>query len=158
MRPGEAVYDVIVDESDDRVEVLVLVCRDGEPGNESIDCPLHIWLDSPQGPSRERSRSRSTPTQNHRSSSASPLSSPAAGAGGLDEATTRRAATRGTARDYSGDAAKIEIATGAVIAGSLPGRALRLVREWVEEHRDELEANWERAVRYEETKPIQPLR
>ena len=40
----------------------------------------------------------------------------------------------------------------------MPRRALRLVREWVEEHRDELEANWERAVRYEETKPIEPLR
>jgi Domain of unknown function (DUF4160) len=59
---------------------------------------------------------------------------------------------------YSGDAAKIEIATGAVIAGVLPGRALRLVREWIGEHRDELEANWERAVRYEEPTPIEPLR
>jgi hypothetical protein len=59
---------------------------------------------------------------------------------------------------YSGDAAKIDIASGAVIAGSLPGRALRLVREWIEEHRDELEVNWERAVRYEEPKPIEPLR
>jgi len=45
-----------------------------------------------------------------------------------------------------------------VIAGSLPGRALRLVREWIEEHRDELEANWERAVRYEKPQPIDPLR
>jgi hypothetical protein len=45
-----------------------------------------------------------------------------------------------------------------VIAGSLPGRALRLVREWIEEHRDELEVNWERAVRYQEPKPIEPLR
>jgi hypothetical protein len=59
---------------------------------------------------------------------------------------------------YSGDAAKIEVATRAVIAGSLPGRALRLVQGWIEEHRDELEANWARAVRYEEPKPIEPLR
>jgi hypothetical protein len=27
-----------------------------------------------------------------------------------------------------------------------------------QEHRDELEVNWERAVRYEEPKPIEPLR
>jgi len=59
---------------------------------------------------------------------------------------------------YSGDAAKIEIATGVVISGSLPGRALRLVREWIEQHRDELEANWERAVHFEELEPIEPLR
>jgi Domain of unknown function (DUF4160) len=124
--------------------------------------------------------------------SASPFSSPAADAGGLDESDRanggdardrkgRGAVVRGEPRcllhsveasaapvhpsirrcqhaRYSGDAAKIEIAKGAVIAGSLPGRALRLVREWVQEHRDELEANWERAVRYEETKPIEPRR
>ena len=59
---------------------------------------------------------------------------------------------------YGGDNAKIEIATGAVIAGSLPRRALRLVREWIEEHRDELEANWERAVRFERPEVIEPLR
>jgi hypothetical protein len=59
---------------------------------------------------------------------------------------------------YGGDTAKIEIATGVVIAGSLPGRALRLVREWMEGHRDELEANWERAVRLERLAPIEPLR
>jgi hypothetical protein len=42
---------------------------------------------------------------------------------------------------YGGDAAKIEIAGGEVIAGSLPSRALRLVREWIDQHRDELDAN-----------------
>lgn len=45
-----------------------------------------------------------------------------------------------------------------MIAGSLPRRALRLVREWSEEHRDELEDNWERAVTYDKPKPIEPLR
>ena len=43
---------------------------------------------------------------------------------------------------YAGEEAVISIATGEVIAGSLPGRALRLVREWTEMHRDELDANW----------------
>ena len=37
-----------------------------------------------------------------------------------------------------GDAAKIEIAGGEVIAGSLPSRALRLVPKWIDQHRDEL--------------------
>jgi hypothetical protein len=59
---------------------------------------------------------------------------------------------------YSGDSAKIEIASGEIIAGSLPRRALRLVREWVEEHRAELEVNWERAVNYDKPEPIEPLR
>lgn len=59
---------------------------------------------------------------------------------------------------YAGDSAKIEIATGAVIVGSLSPRALRLVREWAELHRAELEANWQRAERLETPQPIEPLR
>jgi hypothetical protein len=59
---------------------------------------------------------------------------------------------------YGGDSAKVAIASGEVIAGSLPGRALRLVREWIEAHRAELETNWERAVRHEQPEPIEPLR
>ena len=38
---------------------------------------------------------------------------------------------------YGGHAAKVEIASGEIIAGALPARAMRLVREWVELHRDE---------------------
>jgi Domain of unknown function (DUF4160) len=51
----------------------------------------------------------------------------------------------------------IVIETGEVFAGSLPGRALRLVREWLEEHRDELVANWDRASALEPTEPVAPL-
>lgn len=58
---------------------------------------------------------------------------------------------------YGGDSAKIDISHGEIIAGALPGRAHRLVREWVSRHRDELEANWERAVRHERPQPIDPL-
>jgi hypothetical protein len=58
---------------------------------------------------------------------------------------------------YGGDSAKIEIASGEVIAGALPGRARRLVREWVDQHRRELEDNWERAVRHEKPRSIDPL-
>jgi Domain of unknown function (DUF4160) len=50
---------------------------------------------------------------------------------------------------YGGDAAKIEIGSGEIIAGALPGRAMRLVREWMELHHDELEANWRRVVGHE---------
>jgi Domain of unknown function (DUF4160) len=59
---------------------------------------------------------------------------------------------------YAGDSAKIDIATGTVIVGSLPSRPLRLVREWVELHRAELEANWHRAERLETPQAIEPLR
>ncbi|MGI8673742.1 MAG: DUF4160 domain-containing protein [Thermoleophilaceae bacterium] len=59
---------------------------------------------------------------------------------------------------YADESAKIEISTGALIAGSLPGRALRLVREWSQEHRGELRTNWARAVGHERPQPIEPLR
>lgn len=59
---------------------------------------------------------------------------------------------------YGGESAKVAIETGEVIAGSLPGRAQRLVREWAEQHRQELEANWELAVSYEQPRKIEPLR
>ena len=58
---------------------------------------------------------------------------------------------------YAGAAAKVAIDSGELIAGSLPGRAQRLVREWVEAHRQELAANWDRAVRHEQPQPIDPL-
>jgi hypothetical protein len=59
---------------------------------------------------------------------------------------------------YSGDEALIVIETGEVFAGSLPGRALRLVREWLEEHRAELVANWDRAREGQPTEPVSPLK
>jgi hypothetical protein len=36
----------------------------------------------------------------------------------------------------------VEIATGDVLAGSLPRRAAALVKEWTDLHRQELEDNW----------------
>jgi hypothetical protein len=50
---------------------------------------------------------------------------------------------------YAGTEATIVIASGEVLAGSIPSRALRLVRHWVDEHRDELDANWIRARDHE---------
>jgi hypothetical protein len=58
---------------------------------------------------------------------------------------------------YGEDEARIELGTLRVISGSLPRRALSLVRTWARLHADELRANWERAVRLEELDQIDPL-
>ncbi|MBV9195779.1 MAG: DUF4160 domain-containing protein [Solirubrobacterales bacterium] len=52
----------------------------------------------------------------------------------------------------------MEIETFSVLAGALPQRALRLVREWAAEHRDELLENWARARPNETLQRIEPLR
>jgi hypothetical protein len=44
--------------------------------------------------------------------------------------------------EYGEHLASIAI-DGTLLAGSLPPRALRLVREWAALHEEELEANWE---------------
>jgi len=58
---------------------------------------------------------------------------------------------------YAGDEATIVIASGEVLAGSLPGRALRLVREWLGEHRAEMDANWVRARDHQAPEQVAPL-
>jgi Domain of unknown function (DUF4160) len=45
-------------------------------------------------------------------------------------------------RPEQGHEALIEIESLAVYAGSLPNRALALVREWAMMHRDELRQDW----------------
>jgi uncharacterized protein DUF4160 len=59
---------------------------------------------------------------------------------------------------YAEHGALIEIESGALIEGSIPPRALRLVRQWARLHRDELMANWRRARAGQTTKRIEPLR
>ena len=44
-----------------------------------------------------------------------------------------------------------------VLAGSLPPRAVRLIREWAELHRDELHENWLRARARRPLFEIEPL-
>ena len=51
----------------------------------------------------------------------------------------------------------IAIADYAVIVGELPGRALTLVAEWADLHRDELAADWERVLSGSPAEPIDPL-
>jgi hypothetical protein len=58
---------------------------------------------------------------------------------------------------YGEESAKVAIEDGEVIAGSLSGRALRLVREWLDEHREELIANWDRVVNHEAPERVEPL-
>lgn len=58
---------------------------------------------------------------------------------------------------YGGDEALIVIATGEIYAGALPNRAMRLVREWLQEHRDELARNFERGAALEPLEAIDPL-
>jgi hypothetical protein len=53
--------------------------------------------------------------------------------------------------------AVIAIASGVVLQGSFPARALRLTRAWARLHRAELEANWLRAQGDSPLEPIPPL-
>jgi hypothetical protein len=53
--------------------------------------------------------------------------------------------------------AQIVIETLEPLAGGLPLRALRLIREWAEMHREELEANWAKAERHLPLDTIEPL-
>jgi hypothetical protein len=53
--------------------------------------------------------------------------------------------------------ASIDIESLVVISGRLPGRALRLVREWGEEHRAALADNWLLARAREPLTSIEPL-
>jgi len=60
--------------------------------------------------------------------------------------------------EYGGQEALIELASLRVLHGSVPPRALRLVRAWARLHGAELEANWGRARALEPLAPIAPLR
>jgi hypothetical protein len=58
---------------------------------------------------------------------------------------------------YAEHEAQIVIETFEPLAGELPPRALRLVQEWAELHRAELEANWARAEERLPLVTIEPL-
>ncbi|MHB1467807.1 MAG: DUF4160 domain-containing protein [Solirubrobacteraceae bacterium] len=53
--------------------------------------------------------------------------------------------------------AQIVVSTGEPLAGELPTRARRLIREWTDLHREELEADWERAQARMPLASIDPL-
>jgi Domain of unknown function (DUF4160) len=58
---------------------------------------------------------------------------------------------------YAGETIVVAIETGDVLAGSVPARALRLVREWADLHREELRRNWSRAREDAPLDRIDPL-
>jgi len=58
---------------------------------------------------------------------------------------------------YAEQEAVIGIETLEVLAGSLPDQALRLVREWADLHRAELDLDWQRARAAQPLEPIAPL-
>ncbi|HEY5344594.1 MAG TPA: DUF4160 domain-containing protein [Solirubrobacteraceae bacterium] len=58
---------------------------------------------------------------------------------------------------YAEYRASLDLA-GEIIIGSLPPRALQLVRDWAKLHADELTADWELAASEKPLNPIDPLR
>ena len=58
---------------------------------------------------------------------------------------------------YGEHVAQIELVSLEVLNGSLPSRALRLVREWAALHRAQLVENWELAQALEPLVSIEPL-
>lgn len=60
--------------------------------------------------------------------------------------------------EYGDEEASFDIETLDLIAGRLPIRAKRLVTEWAELHRDELQENWRRAREHRQLQKIEPLK
>jgi hypothetical protein len=58
---------------------------------------------------------------------------------------------------YQGKRVSLAIEDGAVLAGELPLRQLRMVQVWLDLHKDELLADWELALAGEEPFRIAPL-
>jgi hypothetical protein len=59
---------------------------------------------------------------------------------------------------YAEYEALIDLRIFSVIRGFLPGRAMALVLEWADDHRDELLENWNLCRRMQTPKPIEPLK
>lgn len=59
---------------------------------------------------------------------------------------------------YARFKASMSIQDGALLAGELPSKQLKLVQAWIEIHRDELLANWDLNVTGEKLFEIAPLR
>jgi len=59
--------------------------------------------------------------------------------------------------EYQGMEAVVEIPSGNIIVGEIPGNKMKLVQAWVEIHHDELMADWAIAVKGGEIFRIDPL-
>jgi hypothetical protein len=58
---------------------------------------------------------------------------------------------------YAEFEALIDIQTFAVVGGALPARAMALVLEWAQQHREELRKDWELCVQNQAPTKILPL-
>ncbi len=58
---------------------------------------------------------------------------------------------------YGGDEITVTLDSRMEVEGRFPRRALTLLLEWVELHRDELLEDWRRAERKEPLLPVEPL-
>jgi hypothetical protein len=58
LRPGEAVFEVHVEEDAKRIDVSVLVVREFEDRGEAVDCPVHVYLKAALGDRRVTDRAR----------------------------------------------------------------------------------------------------
>ena len=59
---------------------------------------------------------------------------------------------------YGDFRAEIDIRTLKILNGNLPNRAKSLIKEWAEEHNNELMDDWNLARQKEELKVIEPLK
>ena len=59
---------------------------------------------------------------------------------------------------YQGMKASVAIEDGALLAGSIPAKQLRMVQVWIDLHLDELLADWELAKQGQEVFRIDPLK
>lgn len=59
--------------------------------------------------------------------------------------------------EYGDDKAEYAIETLEILAGKLPKRANAMVVEWASEHREELIANWSKAIIPDSINKIAPL-
>jgi len=51
--------------------------------------------------------------------------------------------------EYQGHEALLIISNAGILAGSLPNKAHKIVKEWMQVHQEELQNDWQRAVRLE---------
>ena len=58
---------------------------------------------------------------------------------------------------YGGNEAGISIKSGKILSGDLPKNASKLVKQWIEEHKEELINDWELAKQHEKLNKIDPL-
>lgn len=58
---------------------------------------------------------------------------------------------------YAEDEVIVDLDAAMRVEGRFPRRALGLLLDWAQQHRDALLANWERAARREPLLPVPPL-